>query len=241
VQTNQNEANTKASTLCDLLKQFISLLLRGDVPQDVIPLLRDNHLLALPKIKANSGIYDVRPIGMGNVYRKMASKVILKWALQYCESSNYFDNLQYAFVPSGAAHIVHVVQLYFEMNPSWDFLCLDAAKAFQQVSRLKGLLLVKQKCPKLFPFMDLMYSNDSFGWFMDKDGVHAFKSCEGYHQGDVLGSWAFCFTIQPLLDSLKQYIVEKYGPTLLFLIAFYVDDGEPWRVPRRLFSTCLLF
>jgi len=73
--------------------------------------------------------------------------------------------------------------------------------------------------------MDLMYSNDSFGWFMDKDGVHAFKSCEGYHQGDVLGSWAFCFTIQPLLDSLKQYIVEKYGPTLLFLIAFYVDDG----------------
>ena len=72
------EADADEWRFCSLLARVITLILNGDFPDEVAPLVRDNSMTALSK-----GAEDVRPIGIGTMYRKLASLV----AFQFYESS----------------------------------------------------------------------------------------------------------------------------------------------------------
>eukprot|EP01031_Cornospumella_fuschlensis_P030346 gene30346-36667_t len=60
-------------TFCSKLSQVINILLSDKAPAEVGEFLRGNILIALPK-----GADDVRPVGMGSVLRKIASKCLWK-------------------------------------------------------------------------------------------------------------------------------------------------------------------
>ncbi len=81
---------------CNLLTDFINCLLAAEVPYEVLPAFRNNHLLGLPK-----GDADLRPIGMGYLYRKIASTIAFKHTVLDF-NPKYFNNLQHADPPTNA-------------------------------------------------------------------------------------------------------------------------------------------
>ena len=82
--------------------------------------MRDNHLLALPE----PGSDDVRPIGMGRVYRKLASKVGFQAAADEF-NEKHFKDVQRALVKLGTEEIVHGFRQHLQQYPQHDTFAMD--------------------------------------------------------------------------------------------------------------------
>ena len=66
-------------------------------------------------------------------------------------------------------------------------------------------------CPGLLPFMRAMYLSKSNGWYYGlEDGIQSGPSSSGYHQGDVLASWLYMMTNQPLLNQIHDNVKESF-------------------------------
>ena len=63
-----NEPLPDEERFCKNLACLITIILRGQEPSELLPALRDNEIIAIPK-----GHTDVRPIGIGLTFRKIAS------------------------------------------------------------------------------------------------------------------------------------------------------------------------
>jgi hypothetical protein len=213
--------NPDEEEFADLLASIIGLLLHTSAPPEIYEYLRDNEIIALPK--ANG---DIRPIGMGSVLRKLCSLVLLsdthgKEDDAKCFNDSHFGDLQYGMHSKGGERIIHASRLALEKSPSRDFFAMDASNAFNSVSRVKGLLEVYRNRPNLFPFIHKLYAQNSVGWIADDDNnIDQVLSQEGFHQGDVLGSWLFCMALHPFLLGLKN-ILGEHG-----FVKFFIDDGQ---------------
>ena len=82
-----------------------------------------------------------------------------------------------------------------------------------------------------------MYLEESTAWYHGlPDNIKPVFCRNGYHQGDVLASWLYVMTIQPLLVHIKATIQSKF-PDEWFLVKFYVDDGNfiaPSKIMREI-------
>jgi len=69
-------------------------------------------------------------------------------------------------------------------------------------------------------------AKETRAWYygMD-DGIKIIASHNGFHQGDVLASWAYCMTLQPYLEHLQHVLGEQF-PNERLIIHYYVDDGN---------------
>ena len=120
----------------------------------------------------------------------------------------------------GSENIIHNLRAVSQSHPEKDIFLIDAQNAFNSASRFHGLQQVALHFPYLLPFLSRIYAFDSKGWVYGHDSTHHVDSKQGYHQGDVLGSWLFCLTIQPLLTTLQSYIGEDD------FLQFFIDDGN---------------
>ena len=208
------------TVFCDLLAKIIEILIAGEVPKRVLPAFRDNVLCPLPK-----GEQDIRPIGMGALYRKIGSKILEEYGRTF--SAQHFGDVQDAFKPDAIANIVHAFNYHMQEHPDHTVWLMDAENAFNRGNRYLFLHETFEHCKFMFPLMRDMYYGESQGFVSGlEDGIHGVTSSEGFHQGDVLGTWAFTMTIQPLLNGLKKFIAAEFGNAVLVLIKFFVDDGN---------------
>ncbi len=94
-----------------------------------------------------------------------------------------------------------------------------------------GLREMFDRAPKAFTFMKEMYFHQSNQFYFSGSEIKIIQSMVGFHQGDVLGTWAFMIAIQPLLDELHEFLVEQCQEhnrppeDSQFRIFFYADDG----------------
>lgn len=214
---------------CELLTRFVSLIARGELPAVILPAVRNNSLLALPK---KQGSDDIRPIGMGAVYRKIASIIVFSKAgfdadlMEDLLDGLDQDCVQRAFQRGACEHVPLQFQHRFDTNPEDCFWAADAVNAFNTSQKLRAMLETSEKAPVALPLLRQMYLGDSTGFVLGmEDGIQQVFSREGFHQGDVLGTWGFAMSIQPLLRALRQHLLNN-GFWDLSLIRFFVDDGN---------------
>jgi hypothetical protein len=105
--------------------------------------LRDNELFAGPK-----GEDDVRPIAIGNTYRKLAAMAIMRVA-QEDFNERYFGNLQFAMKKNGIEEIIHTFALSLEMNPELSIMNVDGMNAFNMTNGFAGLGTILEEFPQL--------------------------------------------------------------------------------------------
>ena len=144
-------------------------------------------------------------------------------------NSRCFTDLQYACKRNGIELICHKTNFIASHRPDLDIFSADGENAFNLANRITGLETIKDRFPAALPHLRNMYLNNSTNaWYYGKpDCIDSIDCVNGYHQGDVLASWAYCMTIQPLLEHIQDTIEKEFPDDhSLTCIQFYVDDGN---------------
>ena len=142
----------------------------------------------------------VRPIGIGEVPRRIISKAIL-WIL----SSDIQDStgpLQVcAGQVGGCEAAIHSMRLIFNEQDVEAALLIDAENAFNSINRLAALHNIDVLCP---PFSRVLINSYRDPVRMVIPGGGEILSCEGTTQGDPLAMGMYALAIIPLIRELNE-------------------------------------
>ena len=165
--------------------------------------LAGSVLIAIPKstIPSDGNANDVRPIAMGEVYRKLAASLIIHKYQSQIDS--IMGNIQLGVGNKcGTEKIIHSSSIWFA-DGSGDIVLIDFKNAFNTVSRDMALQNFQTYLPDLYPFVKAIYGAESQLWLSITDSYTSIVSSEGAQQGDPLGPLFFAIATIPLLNQLR--------------------------------------
>ena len=172
-------------------------------PESVEPLLAC-RLIALNK---NPG---VRPIGVGDVARRIIAKAIIQLAkedIQHACGCQQLCGGQMSGIEAG----VHATREMFEEDEEQAMLLVDASNAFNSLNRQVALHNIRRTCPTIARVLINTYRN-STELFVDGDSL---LSQEGTTQGDPLAMAMFGLSTIPLIRRLDGHCKQVW----------YADDS----------------
>ena len=180
------------SSLLRDITSFINWIVAGDVLESIRLILFGGRLIALSK--KDGGI---RPIVVGQVFRRLASTLVALYASKKLSSKLAPIQLGVG-VSRGVEAAVHAVRRYAQhLGPDDVIVKLDFKNAFNSVRRDTVLESVHLAAPEIYNYISVSYSKISSLSF----GDHTIDSAEGVQQGDPLGPLLFCIAIHPILTS----------------------------------------
>ena len=163
----------------------------------------------------------VRPIGVGEVPRRIIAKAILKiigsdveeaaGPLQLCAGQN-----------GGCEAAVHAMRNIFQAPKTEAVLLVDANNAFNALNRKAALHNISIICPSLAQTLINTY-RAPVRLFIT--GSCEIASTEGTTQGDPLAMGMYALAITPLIDRLRASCPEVHQ-------AWYADDATE-HLPAR--------
>jgi hypothetical protein len=177
---------------------LINLITSNQLP----PAIRTQLCAArgLPLIKPGGGI---RPIWMGNALLKLAAACAIQKVKPHFGS--LFPSIQLGVgVRGGSESAVHAVQTALESSSDSVVLKLDITNAFNQRKRseIAAALHSNPLTKPLWHLFHAVYGHCNAGLLYEPNGKLAARIdlAEGVMQGDVLGSFAFALSMQPLYE-----------------------------------------
>jgi hypothetical protein len=182
-----------------------NMMLRGEVPNCVLPYLYSARLCALEK--PGGGI---RPIAVGSTIRRLVAKASCKAISKTCGSS--LAPLQLGIgTPLGAEAASHSMRRFLQEGEDVEvILKIDYKNAFNSIFRGKMLQAVYESAPSLYNLALQSYQSTSHLFYSGQ----IIPSSLGVQQGDPLGPLFFCLTINHLVRKLKSRVN-----------VWYMDDG----------------
>ena len=204
-------STTQNVSLLTIITNFTSMILSGYVPLEVREWLGGGRLCALPK--KDGGI---RPICMGSVWRRLASKVICSM-LQPKFSTFLAPNQLGVAVKSGSEVLIHQVDLLYRAGKNMKnfvILKIDWKNAFNNIDRQLFLDAIYEHFPEIYNYIASMYGVKG----RLKFGNNFIFSEEGTQQGDPMGPVLFSIALKLLIDKLDS--------KNLTLNKWYLDDGN---------------
>ena len=214
-------ANEAGNQVLLSITSLCNVILRGEVPDAIRPILAGANLFALAKKDGGK-----RPIAVGEVFRRLPAK---------CSSRAIASRLAPELAPiqlgtgcpNGAEAAAHAARMFLsEAADDTAFIKLDFSNAFNTLRRDRAATTIVERCPELYSFFNVCYSESSLLFY----GEQFINSEEGLQQGDPIASLAFCLTIHQALVEVKSKF--KLG---------YLDDismGDNW---KRVLEDLLLF
>ena len=203
--------NRFLQAICNL----VTLGLNGRIPQCLAPFFSGARLIPLEKPTGG-----IRPIAIGNVWRRLISKVGSNLVSE--EMSLLLRPLQLGVsTPHGSEAIVHTISAMVEekgLDSKFGLLALDFQNAFNNVSRQVMLEECKTLCPKLFRWMYFCYSRPVNLFYEDV----CILSIIGVQQGDPLACLGFALVLNRLLSQMA--LLPFFSQIALH--AWYLDDGN---------------
>ncbi len=200
-----------------VLAVVLSMLARGDVPQEVRPFLCGASLVALPK--EDGGL---RPIAVGECLRRLVGKCLAHSAS--AQARERLEPLQVGVgTPGGAEAVIHVVRNWcsrHHADPNRVLLKVDVENAFNSVDRQAILEAVREFSAALVPWADFTYANDSTLIL----GHERVSSRRGVQQGDPLGPLFFSLALHRVIEAAKRRAASELNGNIDFTV-FYLDDG----------------
>ena len=194
-------------------------ILRGDVSDYAVKLLFSSNLTALKK--KDGGI---RPIAVGNVFRRLAAKVGC-YAVSRAVSHELLPIQLGVSVKGGAEAAVHAVRTFITNNiDSSDhkvIVKLDMMNAFNSVRRDHVLQTCLDRTPEIAKLAFLAYSKPSS---VIASG-HSITSSTGIQQGDPIGPLLFALTVDQIANGIDSE-----------LNVWYLDDATIGGSPESVLS-----
>ena len=179
-------AGEAGARLVTALTALVNTALMGHLPDCARDAFYAASLTALRK--RDGGL---RPIAIGSVYRRLATKVALKPLTQELGSQLRPVQLGYGTV-GGCEAAVHAARHFFEnMTKNEVLVKIDMRNAFNAVRRDKLLSTVRQRAPSLYRLLWQAYSTPSSLFF----GSVRIESATGLQQGDPCGPAVFSLVV----------------------------------------------
>lgn len=175
---------------------FNNKIRKGKICSKLCPIFYGASLIALAKKNG-----DIRPIVIGLVWRRLASKIAV-----FSVRESIADSLmpiQNGFgVKGGSEAIVHAVRSFTlaQHDTPMAIVKFDFRNAFNELFRKLLLSEVKEKAPSLYPMLRQAYSCPSSLFF----GEAIIESKRGTQQGDPCAPVAFCLGIMKLTHSIQS-------------------------------------
>ena len=145
---------------------------------------------------------DVRPIGIGEVLRRIISKCIMKTARE--DTMKAVGNLQLcAGQQAGAEAAVHAAKDIFADKECEAVLLIDASNAFNTLNRQAMMHNISVLCPTLSTYVKNTYEIAP-RLFVAQD--LELKSEEGTTQGDPIAMAAYALGLSVLQNKISQNI-----------------------------------
>ena len=164
----------------------------------------------------------VRPIGIGETWRRAFAKALLKVAgpeaTQACGIDQLCSGLQAGV--EGAVHAMQHVWDVHHQEEQWGFFLIDASNAFNELNRTHMLWTVRREWPSGARFVFNCYKHWATLIVRGNTGTGGISlaSKEGVTQGDPLSMFAYGIGTLPLIRQLKQEFPDLEQP-------WYADDA----------------
>ena len=205
------------------LKYLIEQIVRGDTL--CTDYLLDSRLV--PVRKPDGGI---RPICVGEVLRRFASRLLLqKFHTRITQALSPFQS---CLSKSGLDQNIFCAKEFLASSPEGVLVSLDLANAFNEVSRASIRQALCYAFPNLVPFFDAFYSRD-VNLFVN-NFTEVVVCSEGVCQGDAWGPALFCLAISQALSETQSSFPDCG-------LRFYADDGILMFRDTNLISSTLTF
>ena len=187
-----NQAGRAETQLCRL----VNVMAKGAVPASVAP-----HLCGARLHAGNKKDGGLRPIAVGNILRRLTSKVMARSLVDKMEGLLAPHQLGVS-VRGGAEVAVHSVKEALARQPDKWVLQLDLQNAFNCVDRSIMLAEVARLLPECLPWAVTCYGSPSFLQF----GQFTLTSSTGVQQGDPFASDLFALVLQPVIDAIESEV-----------------------------------
>ena len=159
----------------------------------------------------------LRPIGVGEVLRRIAGKVIVSHLKEDVIQS--VGSLQVcAGQDAGCESLIHAMRTIYEDQSAEAVLLVDASNAFNSINRNVFLHNVEVICPSIARYVKNCYSFNSRLFII---GGGEIQSMEGTTQGDPAAMVIYVIAIIPLIFMLVEIRMQDNNHTKT---AAYADD-----------------
>ena len=164
------------------------------------------RLIPLNKGDDKFGNPGVRPIGIGEILRRLIGKVVVGHMREdIIEAAGPLQTC--AGLKAGIEASIHAMKSIFEDNSTEGLLLVDADNAFNRLNRRAALHNVKQICPNFYKYLFNTYQQPAKLIVNDTNGVSdEILSDEGSTQGDVPAMVMYAIGTKPLVDKLGTVV-----------------------------------
>jgi len=192
----------KASvTLAESIAIVARRLCREDIHHSCLKEFTACRLIPLDKGQDKNGNPGVRPIGIGEILRRIIGKAVIM---------SFKTDIQYAAGPlqtcaglkSGIEASIHAMRQIWEDSDTEAILQVDADNAFNRLNREAALHNVHEICPPLYQYLKNHYQKPADLIINTTEDHYQLKSEEGSTQGDVAAMAFYALGIKPLVDDL---------------------------------------
>ena len=163
----------------------------------------------------------VRPVGIGELFRRLVAKCVLLVAGEEAQIACGVDQLCGGLEAGieGGIHAMSSIWDAHSFEEQWGFLLVDARNAFNEGNRGHMLWNVRHEWPSGSRFTFNCYRHYAVMIVRCADGTAVFVvSREGVTQGDPLAMIAYAILMLPLVRRLKAEVPDCHQP-------WYADDA----------------
>ena len=214
--------------LCGAIAEFANRLCTEEVNPECLNEFVACRLVPLNKGDDKNGNPGVRPVGVGEVLRRIVGKVVIgviKDEIQ--EAAGPLQSC--AGLESGIEASIHAVKKTWDEPTTEAVLLVDADNAFNRLNRKAAIHNIRQLCPPFHQYLKNTYQKSAKLIVNDSYTCDFIYSDEGATQGDVAAMEEYAIGIRPLINILAT--VTKIGELMQ---AWYADDSAAAGTLRKL-------
>ena len=211
----------KASTdLRQSIADLAKMLATEQIHPDCLTEFTACRLVPLDKGITKEGGPGVRPVGVGEVMRRIVGKLVLSVIKD--DISKAAGPLQTCTgVKSGIEAAIHSMREIFEKDETEAVLLVDAENAFNNLNRSAALKNIKVLCPPFHQYLQNTYQKPAQLIIQGDKEYEIILSEEGTTQGDVTAMGKYGLATKPLVDKLDSVIDNQCCKQV-----WYADDSS---------------
>ena len=191
--------------LCQAISDLAKILSTEEVHPDCLTEYIAGRLVPLDKGNTKEGKPGVRPVGVGEVLRRLVGKLLIgvikddittaAGPLQTCTG-----------IKAGIEAAIHAMRTIFQDEETEAVLLVDAENAFNNLNRKAALNNIKELCPTFHRYLLNTYQRPAQLIVPGEEHYEIIYSEEGSTQGDVGAMAMYGIALKPLTDKLANAV-----------------------------------